>query len=177
MSGVAFARKMGEKELFKTRRRKAFHEPRRVVVGKMASLAEDSAFKTLRAGALSEHHRIVIRLQRRDIGLGKIPADRIKRSSDVRRVKIRFTLGLYEKADGIGNVVRNGKRQNRKRPGFEFLIILEHSKFVFRNARLRRDGLGRHHIGVKLRLRKARMKSRKTPDMIVVIMSEYYGDD
>ena len=73
--------------------------------------------------------------------------------------------------------MRNGKRQYRKRPGLEFLIILEHRKFVFRNASLRRDSLGRHHIGVKFRPRESRMKSRKTPDMIVVIMGKYYGDD
>ena len=177
MSGVAFARKMSEKELFKTRRRKAFHEPSRVVVGKMSALTENPALKTLGARACAKHHRIVIRLQRRDIGLGKIPADGIKGRADICRVKISFTLGFHEKTDGIGNIMRNGKRQYRKRPRLKFLIILEYSKFVFRNASLRRDSLGRHHIGVKLRLREARMKRRKTPDMIVVIVGEYYGDD
>ena len=85
---------MSEKEFFKTRRRKAFHEPRRIVVGEMSALTENPAFQTLRARTLSEHNRIVIRLQRRDIGLGKILADRIKGCADICRVEICFTFSL-----------------------------------------------------------------------------------
>ena len=96
-------------------------------------------------GRLAQQHGIVVRLQRRAVGLGKADADRVERRSDVRPVEIRL-VAAHEIADRIDRVVRNRKRQHGERPDVKRLSVLEADERRLVQPLVVGNRLGRHRV-------------------------------
>ena len=163
--------KVGERKRSQPWRGKAPDKIARLVVGKMPARAGDALDKRGRAAAPAQENRIVVRLERRYVRLGKVNAYRFKRRADVGRVEVPDFAVRDEKADGVAGVVGDGKRLDGEGADLEVLPVLEDREFA--DASHRGNGVGRHRIGEKPGLGEAVVELRNPLYVVIVAVREH----